>query len=58
MAGHIKVTEAGEDIQETMDVLVDDGLDPMSQEYSLIKYNLLYVGNFARYYFTFHVTLS
>ncbi|XP_022945298.1 F-box protein At3g54460-like isoform X3 [Cucurbita moschata] len=48
VAGHIKVTEAGEDIQETMDILVDDGLDPMSQEYSFIKYNLLYGGNCAR----------
>lgn len=59
VAGHIKVTEAGEDIQETMDILVDDGLDPMSQEYSFIKYNLLYGGNCARYYFTLiYTTLS
>lgn len=59
VAGHIKVTEAGEDIQETMDILVDDGLDPMSQEYSFIKYNLLYGGSCARYYFTLiHVSLS
>ncbi|KAA0034755.1 hypothetical protein IC582_022678 [Cucumis melo] len=48
VAGHIKVAEAGEDIQETMDILVDDGLDPMSQEYSYIKYNLLYGGSCSR----------
>ncbi|PON60049.1 F-box protein [Parasponia andersonii] len=45
VAGHIKVTDAGEDIQETMDVLVEDGLDPMSEEYAFIKYNLLNGGN-------------
>ncbi|KAJ4804789.1 SNF2 domain-containing protein / helicase domain-containing protein / F-box family protein [Rhynchospora pubera] len=41
VAGHIKVTEAGEDIQETMDILVGDGLDPESEEYSLIRIALL-----------------
>ncbi|KAL5570391.1 hypothetical protein UlMin_026966 [Ulmus minor] len=48
VAGHIKVTDAGEDIQETMDVLVENGLDPMSEEYAFIKYNLLYGGNCVR----------
>ncbi|KAE8669883.1 F-box protein [Hibiscus syriacus] len=48
VAGHIKVTEAGEDIQETMDILVENGLDPLSEEYALIKYNLLYGGNCQR----------
>ncbi|XP_030489447.2 F-box protein At3g54460 [Cannabis sativa] len=48
VAGHIKVTDAGEDIQETMDVLVEEGLDPMSEEYAFIKYNLLYGGNCVR----------
>ncbi|KAK4746961.1 hypothetical protein SAY87_025998 [Trapa incisa] len=44
VAGHIKVKDAGEDIQETMDMLSMDGLDPHSEEYALIKYNLLYGG--------------
>ncbi|XP_015867210.2 F-box protein At3g54460 [Ziziphus jujuba] len=48
VAGHIKVTDAGEDIQETMDILVEKGLDPSSEEYAFIKYNLLYGGNCAR----------
>ncbi|XVF82193.1 hypothetical protein PTKIN_Ptkin16aG0025500 [Pterospermum kingtungense] len=48
VAGHIKVTEAGEDIQETMDILVENGLDPISEEYAFIKYNLLYGGNCQR----------
>ncbi|KAG8391128.1 hypothetical protein BUALT_Bualt01G0155700 [Buddleja alternifolia] len=48
VAGHVRVTDAGEDIQETMDILVEDALDPMSQEYALIKYNLLYGGNCSR----------
>ncbi|MED6227583.1 hypothetical protein PIB30_115073, partial [Stylosanthes scabra] len=30
VAGHIKVTHAGEDIQETMDILTQSGLDPTS----------------------------
>ncbi|KAF3336839.1 F-box protein [Carex littledalei] len=41
VAGHIKVTEAGEDIQETMDILVGDGLDPECEEYSFIRIALL-----------------
>lgn len=48
VAGHIKVTDAGEDIQETMDMLVENGLDPNSEEYASIKYNLLYGGNCSR----------
>lgn len=41
VAGHIKVEEAGQDIQETMDALVQQGLDPSSEEYQLIRYALL-----------------
>ncbi|GAA0142430.1 hypothetical protein LIER_03334 [Lithospermum erythrorhizon] len=37
MAGHIRVTEAGDDIQETMDELVQKGLEPDSEEYVLIR---------------------
>ncbi|KAI3445132.1 hypothetical protein Pfo_001797 [Paulownia fortunei] len=48
VAGHVRVTDAGQDIQETMDILVENGLDPMSQEYALIKYYLLYGGNCMR----------
>ncbi|KAL1564338.1 F-box protein [Salvia divinorum] len=48
VAGHVRVSDAGQDIQETMDVLVENGLDPMSQEYGLIKYYLLYGGNCVR----------
>ncbi|XAR63528.1 hypothetical protein NMG60_11023491 [Bertholletia excelsa] len=48
VAGHIKVTDAGQDIQETMDILVENGLDPISEEYAFIKYNLLYGGSCMR----------
>ncbi|XP_076899186.1 F-box protein At3g54460-like [Bidens hawaiensis] len=48
VAGHIKVTEAGQDIQETMDILVENGLDPASEEYSFIRYNILFGGNCMR----------
>ncbi|KAK4775182.1 hypothetical protein SAY86_010117 [Trapa natans] len=48
VAGHIKVRDAGEDIQETMDMLSMDGLDTHSEEYALIKYNLLYGGTCIR----------
>lgn len=48
VAGHIKVTHAGEDIQETMDMLVESGLDRDSGEYASIRYNLLYGGNCVR----------
>ncbi|KAK1292171.1 F-box protein [Acorus calamus] len=41
VAGHIKVTEAGHDVQETMDILVEQGLDPVSEEYVFIKNALL-----------------
>ncbi|KAJ3676248.1 hypothetical protein LUZ60_003660 [Juncus effusus] len=41
VAGHIKMTEAGQDIQETMDVLVGNGLDPESEEYCYIRIALL-----------------
>ncbi|KAH6824501.1 SNF2 domain-containing protein / helicase domain-containing protein / F-box family protein [Perilla frutescens var. hirtella] len=48
VAGHVRVTDAGQDIQETMDILVENGLDPMSQEYGLVKYSLSYGGNCVR----------
>ncbi|KZV18912.1 F-box protein [Dorcoceras hygrometricum] len=48
VAGHVRVTDAGEDIQDTMDILVENGLDTMSQEYDLVKYNLLHGGNCMR----------
>ncbi|XP_057976869.1 F-box protein At3g54460 isoform X2 [Malania oleifera] len=48
VAGHIKVTDAGQDIQETMDILVGNGLDTTSEEYAFIKYNLLYGGSCLR----------
>lgn len=41
VAGHIKVTEAGDDIRETMDVLVSQGLDPASEEYAFIRHSIL-----------------
>ncbi|KAF5184197.1 F-box protein [Thalictrum thalictroides] len=40
VAGHIKVSEAGHDIQETMDILVEQGLDRFSEEYVFIKISL------------------
>ncbi|KAJ1426967.1 Zinc finger, CW-type [Sesbania bispinosa] len=48
VAGHIKVTHAGEDVQETMDMLVQSGLDPTSGEYASIRYNLLFGGQCVR----------
>ncbi|XP_071719707.1 F-box protein At3g54460 isoform X2 [Rutidosis leptorrhynchoides] len=48
VAGHIKVTDAGQDIQETMDILVENGLDPVSEEYSFIRYNILFGGKCMR----------
>ncbi|XP_068664359.1 F-box protein At3g54460-like isoform X2 [Aristolochia californica] len=48
VAGHIKVTNAGQDIQETMDILVEQGLDPASEEYVYIKYSLLNGGDCFR----------
>uniref|UniRef100_A0A453GNH4 F-box protein n=2 Tax=Aegilops tauschii subsp. strangulata TaxID=200361 RepID=A0A453GNH4_AEGTS len=41
VAGHIKVAEAGHDIQETMDELMQGGLDPSSEEYQSIRFALL-----------------
>ncbi|KAI5002062.1 hypothetical protein ZWY2020_026712 [Hordeum vulgare] len=41
VAGHIKVAEAGHDIQETMDELMHGGLDPSSEEYQSIRFALL-----------------
>jgi hypothetical protein len=49
VAGHIKVAEAGQDIQETMDELVQHGLDPSSDEYQLIRYSLLNGASCVRY---------
>ncbi|KAK1669928.1 hypothetical protein QYE76_058087 [Lolium multiflorum] len=40
VAGHIKVGEAGQDIQETMDELMKLGLDPSSEEYQSIRFAL------------------
>ncbi|KAI6670297.1 hypothetical protein NL676_005182 [Syzygium grande] len=48
VAGHIKVMDAGEDIQETMDILLQYGLDPLSEEYALLKYHLLRGGDCLR----------
>lgn len=48
VAGHIKVTDAGEDIQETMDILVENGLDPLSEEYAFIRSNILFGGSCMR----------
>ncbi|EYU38279.1 hypothetical protein ABFS82_02G111100 [Erythranthe guttata] len=48
VAGHVRVTDAGQDIQETMDILVENGLDPMSQEYGWIKYSISYGGDCMR----------
>ncbi|XP_019054774.1 PREDICTED: F-box protein At3g54460-like isoform X2 [Nelumbo nucifera] len=48
VAGHIKVTDAGQDIQETMDILVEQGLDRDSEEYVVIRNYLLNGGNCFR----------
>ncbi|XP_063941100.1 F-box protein At3g54460 isoform X2 [Daucus carota subsp. sativus] len=48
VAGHIKVSDAGGDIQETMDLLVENGMDPSSEEYAFIRYNILHGGNCMR----------
>ncbi|CDP18621.1 unnamed protein product [Coffea canephora] len=48
VAGHIRVTDAGQDIQEAMDVLKENGLDPVSEEFDLLKSNLLHGGNCMR----------
>ncbi|KAH7440483.1 hypothetical protein KP509_04G109900 [Ceratopteris richardii] len=48
VAGHIKVESAGEDIQETMDILAQDGLEPLSWDYAVIKNALLVGGTCSR----------
>lgn len=48
VAGHMRVTDAGQDIQETMDILQVKGLDPATEEYALIRYNLLHGGHCLR----------
>lgn len=48
VAGHVKVMDAGQDIQETMDLLVEYGLDPLSEEYALLKYYLIHGGDCLR----------
>ncbi|KAK7243355.1 hypothetical protein RIF29_38148 [Crotalaria pallida] len=48
VSGHIKVTHAGEDIKETMDILVQSGLDPTSGEYTSIRYSLQFGGHCVR----------
>ncbi|GAB2209435.1 hypothetical protein Drorol1_Dr00026649 [Drosera rotundifolia] len=48
VAGHIKVAHAGQDIQETMDILAESGLDPLSEEYAFIKYSISYGGHCQR----------
>ncbi|KAK3166516.1 hypothetical protein QOZ80_1AG0046780 [Eleusine coracana subsp. coracana] len=48
VAGHIKIAEAGQDIQETMDALVQQGLDPSSEEYQFIRHALLNGASCAR----------
>ncbi|KAL3537690.1 hypothetical protein ACH5RR_001056 [Cinchona calisaya] len=48
VAGHIRVTDAGQDIQETMDILEENGLDPISEDYHVLKYNLLFGGSCMR----------
>ncbi|MCO5582778.1 hypothetical protein L7F22_036677 [Adiantum nelumboides] len=48
VAGHIKVENAGEDIQETMEILAQDGLDPSSWDYAVVKNALLVGGSCSR----------
>ncbi|XP_002965572.2 F-box protein At3g54460 [Selaginella moellendorffii] len=48
VAGHIKVRNANQDIQETMEMLVQDGMDPTSDQYGFIKGSLLLGGNCFR----------
>ncbi|XP_021859343.2 F-box protein At3g54460 [Spinacia oleracea] len=48
VAGNIKVSLVGKDIQETMDILVQNGLDPLSAEHALVRYYLSYGGNCQR----------
>ncbi|KAJ4847219.1 hypothetical protein Tsubulata_008468 [Turnera subulata] len=48
VAGHIKVADAGQDIQDTMNMLSEKGLNPLSEQYALIRYYLQYGGNCLR----------
>ncbi|CAE6076252.1 unnamed protein product [Arabidopsis arenosa] len=41
VAGHIKMTDAGHDIKETMDALHENGLDLSTEEYSFIQGSLI-----------------
>ncbi|KFK34687.1 hypothetical protein AALP_AA5G178200 [Arabis alpina] len=41
VAGHIKMTDAGHDIKETMDELLESGLDLSTEEYSSIENSLI-----------------
>ncbi|KAL2898231.1 hypothetical protein RDABS01_040013 [Bienertia sinuspersici] len=48
VAGHIKVAEVGQEIKEAMDILVQNGLDPLSEEHALLRYYLSYGGDCQR----------
>lgn len=48
VAGHIKVENAGEDIQETMEILAQQGMDPLSWDFAVIKNALLFGGTCSR----------
>lgn len=48
VAGHIKVENAGEDIQETMEIFAQQGMDPLSWEFAVIKNALLVGGDCNR----------
>ncbi|CAI9091372.1 OLC1v1026393C2 [Oldenlandia corymbosa var. corymbosa] len=48
VAGHVRVSDAGQDIQETMDALQETGLVPHSEEYEIIKYHIRHGGNCMR----------
>ncbi|CAD5325799.1 unnamed protein product [Arabidopsis thaliana] len=41
VAGHIKMTDAGHDIKETMDALLENDLDLWTEEYSFIQDSLI-----------------
>lgn len=49
VAGNIKVRNAGEDIKETMDMFVEQGMDPSSQIYFVIQSALLNGSSCDRY---------
>ncbi|XP_057524040.1 F-box protein At3g54460 [Amaranthus tricolor] len=48
VGGHIKVSDVGQEIQETMDILVQNGLAYLSEEYALIRYCLSFGGDCQR----------